>query len=79
MLNKDSLVVQLVAFSDLTWQLPEYLEALNNAGLQEINFPQLSNSNDGRVWRNVPNRKWHATSKGDIPSSKEVVLFHRLY
>jgi DNA modification methylase len=79
MLNKDSLVVQLVAFSDLTWQLPEYLEALNDAGLKEINFPQLSNSNDGRVWRNVPNRKWYTTSKGDIPSSKEVVLFHRLY
>jgi len=79
LLSRDSLVVQMVAFSDSTWQLPHYLEVLNNAGLQEVILSQLSNSSDGRVWRNVPNRKWHASSKGDIPSSKEVVLFHRLY
>lgn len=78
-LSKDSIVVQMVAFSDPTWQLPEYLKVLNNAGLREISFSQLSNSNDGRIWRSVPNRKWHATSKGNIPSSNEVVLFHCLY
>ena len=32
---------------------------------------------DGRLWRNVPNRKWHADQMGETPGSREVVLIHK--
>lgn len=77
-LDKESLVVQMVAFSEVKWQLPRYLETMKNSGFREITFSQLATASDGRLWRKVPNRKWHAEQKGDTPGSKEVVLIHRL-
>ncbi|MGH9959926.1 MAG: hypothetical protein ACREBC_22855 [Pyrinomonadaceae bacterium] len=38
---------------------------------------ELSNSDDGRLWRTVPNRKWYADQRGPGGAGKEVVLFHR--
>jgi hypothetical protein len=73
-----TLLVQMVAFSDPSWQFPAYLQALSRAGFSELKFPVLANHCDGRLWRSVPNRKWYADHKGAIPSSKEVVLFHHL-
>lgn len=75
--NKKTIVVQMVAFSEPKWQLPEYLKSMENAGLREVFFPVLSNSGDKRLWRHVPNRKWYATQKLSIATDKEVVLFHR--
>jgi hypothetical protein len=68
----------MVAFSDSSWQFPKFLQVMEEAGFYEVRFPIVSNSPDDRLWRNIPNRKWYATQKGDIASSKEVVLFHRL-
>jgi len=76
-INNATLVVQLVAFSDPSWQLPQYLEVMEQAGLLELPYPDFANSADGRLWRSVPNRKWYADQKGTLPASKEVVLFHR--
>lgn len=70
-------VVQLIGFSDPSWQLPAYISAMRDAGFSEIFFPELANAEDGRVWRGVPNRKWYARTRGAINASKEVVLFHR--
>jgi len=70
--NSETLIVQMLAFSEPEWQLPRYLEAMMTAGLQE----ELIGAS--RIWREVPNRKWYAQNKGNTPSSKEVVLFHRL-
>lgn len=72
-----TLFVQMVAFSDASWQLPEYLATMRSAGLAEIPTPHLANAGDGRLWRNVPNRKWYADQRGHGAASKEVVLFHR--
>lgn len=74
----ETLLVQMVAFSDPSWQFPKYLQVMKQAGFTEVKLPILSNSSDGRLWRYVPNRKWYADQKGAIPSSREVVLFHRL-
>ncbi|HEY1580523.1 MAG TPA: DNA methyltransferase [Terracidiphilus sp.] len=74
----DTTVVQLVAFSDPTWQLPKYLEMMREAGFAELKFKESSDAPDHRLWRSVPNRKWYATQKGEIGASKEVVLFHKL-
>ncbi|MBE0580153.1 DNA methyltransferase [Devosia sp.] len=71
-------VVQMVAFSDPTWQLPKYLEVMEEAGLQEAFLPALADDRDGRLWRSVPNRRWYAYQRGETPGSQEVVLIHRV-
>jgi hypothetical protein len=73
-----TMVVQMVAFNDSSWQLPAYLEMMESRGFVEKLFPQLANWRDGRVWRTVPNRKWYADKHGATGGSEEVVLFHRL-
>jgi DNA methylase len=75
--DRRTVVIQMVAFSNPSLQLPRYLDAMANAGLVEIKAKGLSNSDDGRIWRAVPNRKWYASQRGEIGASKEVVLFHR--
>lgn len=76
--NKRTLLVQLVAFSDPSWQLPRCLGVLHEAGFKEIECPSIANSKDGRVWRSVPHRKWYAAASDGGQSSHEVVLFHKL-
>jgi hypothetical protein len=75
--DDQTLVVQMVAFSESSWQLPAYLEMMRNSGFEEVLFPALANYTDGRSWRSVPNRKWYADAKGATSSSTEVVLFHK--
>jgi hypothetical protein len=76
--DENTLLVQLVAFSDPAWQLTTYLNVMEEAGFKEMAPQGAANSSDGRVWRRVPNRKWYALQKESQPTAKEVVLFHRL-
>lgn len=76
-LAASSIVVQMVAFSNPSWQLGQYLKTMNKAGFVELKLPQLARVQDGRLWRDVPNRKWHAYQKGPTSGSREVMLFHR--
>lgn len=76
--DKETLVVQMVAFSEPEWQLPRYLETMEDAGFCECFADEVNDSIDNRLWRSVPNRKWYAGLKGATPSSNEVVLFHKL-
>jgi DNA modification methylase len=73
----NTLVVQMVAFSDASWQLPQYLRTMREAGLQEFKLSGIANREDGRLWRTVPNRKWYADQRASVGAGKEVVLFHR--
>jgi len=75
--TRDTVFVQMVAFSKPESQLHAYLDALSRAGLVEVTIPALTNADDKRVWRRVPNRKWYADQRGSIAASNEVVLFHR--
>jgi hypothetical protein len=77
LIDRDTIVVQVVAFSSPAWQLSRYLSVVDDAGLEEIMLPTIPGSHDGRLWRTVPNRKWHADQKGRTGGSEEVVLFHR--
>jgi hypothetical protein len=70
-------VVQMVAFSDPTWQLPRYLETMEEAGLQEMFLPALKGERNGRLWRSVPGRRWYSDQRGETPGSQEVVLLHK--
>lgn len=74
----DATFVQMVAFSDPRVHLKRYLQAMEAAGLSEIQIDSLATRKDGRLWRRVPNRKWYADQRGSTGGSKEVVLIHRL-
>jgi hypothetical protein len=71
-------VIQMIAFSEPDWQLPLYLEVLEDAGFCEKPINGLEDSVDRRLWRNVPNRKWYTGHVNSSQSNKEVVLFHKL-
>jgi hypothetical protein len=75
--DRETIVVQMLAFSEARWQLPRYLETMEEAGLTEIFLPSLKNEGDGRLWRSVPGRRWYSDQRGETPGSKEVVLLHR--
>ena len=75
--DSDTVVVQMLAFSEARWQLPQYIKCMEDAGLTEVFLPTLENHADGRLWRSVPGRRWYSEQRGDTPGSNEVVLFHR--
>jgi hypothetical protein len=72
-----ALVVQMLAFSEPEWQLPRYLNAMKEAGFSEVMPESLRLPVRGRLWRNVPGRRWFALIQGELATSREVVLFHR--
>ena len=75
--DRDTMIVQVVAFSDPAWQLPRYLSVADDVGLAECLLPSGTYAPDSRLWRTVPNRRWYADQRGTSNGSQEVVLFHR--
>jgi hypothetical protein len=75
--NRKTVFVQMLAFSEAHWQLPKYLEAMQQAGLKEVFLSDLKHDGDGRLWREVPSRRWYSEQRGATPGSKEVVLLHQ--
>jgi len=70
-MQPDGMFVQLIAFTNPKNQLPRYLSNMEKAGFKEIRSP------GNRIYRNVPNRRWHANSKGKTAGAREVVLIHQ--
>src|SRR5262249_40347667 len=70
-MSDSAVFVQLIAFANPRRHLPRYLVNMKEAG-----FEELLNGHR-RLWRTVPSRRWHATLKGALSSSREVVLVHR--
>lgn len=66
-----AIMVQLVAFSDPATQLGRYLQNMEASGFVE------ARPLDDRIWRQVPNRRWHAALRGETHGSQEVVLVHQ--
>lgn len=75
--DERTVVVQMVAFSEPSWQLDLYLESMESAGFTEAFLPSLSGQADGRLWRTVPGRRWYSRQRGKTAGSNEVVLIHR--
>jgi hypothetical protein len=75
--DDQTVVIQMVAFSDPSWQLGLYLETMEVAGFTEAFLPSLRGRADGRLWRSVPNRRWYSQQRGTTAGSQEVVLMHR--
>jgi DNA modification methylase len=70
-------IVQMMAFKDPVDHLQRYLGNMKTAGFSEVIFGDngVAEKNN-RIWRIVPNRKWHASLRGNTTGSKEVVLVH---
>lgn len=66
-----AILAQMVAFAEPDRQLRRYLGAMERAG-----FCEAREEGTRRIWRDVPGRKWHASYKGELSSSREVVLIH---
>ena len=67
-----------------TWKTSYSVTSLtmNRAGFSEVIFDQLATADDGRLWRDVPGRRWWAKA-GDRSevvqhTAREVVLIHKL-
>ncbi len=71
-MRQGAYIVQLVAFREPEINFPRYLEIMHIAGYEEINY-----DHSDRIWRTVPNRRWHASLQRGTQPSKEVVLIHR--
>lgn len=75
-------LVQVVGFNNVDAQLDRYLRAMERAGFIEVKYAVLATAEDGRLWRNVPGRRWwaHAGDRAQIAphTAREVVLIHRL-
>ena len=77
-MHKGTYIVQMVAFSDPKNHLPRYLTNMEMAGFKEALFQTGTPLNThNRIWRMVPNRKWHASLRGKTHGSREVVLIHQ--
>lgn len=80
--DADTWLVQVVGFNDVEDQLSRYLATMSKAGFSEYVFSDLATGVDGRLWRDVPGRRWWARA-GDRSevvqhTAREVVLFHKL-
>lgn len=71
-MRQGAVLAQMIAFSEPSRQLRRYLTMMERAG-----FAEQRRKYDCRTWRDVPGRRWHANSKGELASSREVVLIHR--
>lgn len=75
-------IVQVVGFNDGPDQLNRYLSAMEAAGFKEKKHSELATGDDGRLWREVPNRRWWNEARvkrgEDLHTSREVVLIHHL-
>ncbi|HEU4961952.1 MAG TPA: DNA methyltransferase [Sphingomonas sp.] len=76
--DADTTIVQIVAFTRPDEQLPRYNAAAVAAGLEEYRLEMLQGEADGRLWREVPNRKWYNGQRAATSASNEVLLFYRL-
>lgn len=70
-------MVQLVAFHEPETQLGRYLANMSAAGFEEMRLQHGESRDANRIWRSVPNRKWHAANRGASHSANEVLLVHR--
>lgn len=64
-------MIQMVAFSNPADHLPKYLSNMREAGFEPLRGVR------SKIERTVPSRRWHASQKGRLNGSNEVVLIHR--
>ena len=74
--DENTVVAQVVGFSDPDTQLGQYINTLSSSGFKETMVNEQNRSEPFRVWRQVPGRRWY-TNNTEFQSNKEVLLLHR--
>lgn len=72
-MRRGAVLVQMVACREPEAHLPRLVSAIEQSGFSQV--PSSGPAGE-LLWRDVPNRKWHATLRGEIATSKELVLIH---
>lgn len=77
--SEHTVIVQMVGFHDAAHHLERYLDVMAGHGFVEETIGALATKPDGRLWRQVPNRRWWVQdgTRGEH-TAREVVLVHRL-
>lgn len=73
-LDRSTLVAQIVAFSNPKYQLARFREAMSAAGFDEVVNPDMSRF---AITRTIPNRRWYALLSSNQNSAREYLLIHR--
>lgn len=77
-LRDNAWAIHMVGFNDPERQLRQYLKVMRRNGFTEIRSRRLATHGDGRLWRDVPGRRWYAKMNGDtIATRREAVLLFR--
>src|SRR5439155_17837823 len=64
-MKRGAVMIQLVSFGDPRPHLARYLEAMLEAGFEELRTDEhFGQKAHRRIWRPVPGRRWHAAIKG---------------
>jgi hypothetical protein len=74
-MGRDTLLVQLVAFSEPDKHLTKYLRTLDEVGFEQADQLGAHPIKEPRE-RQVPNRKWYADPRGHSGASREFLLVH---
>ena len=81
LMSTESWLVQVVGFNQGSAQFEPYLDVMREIGLDEVRLNALATEPDGRLWRDIPGRRWWVlagTRAGTAPSTaREVVLIYR--
>lgn len=75
--DRNTTIAQVVGFSEPQTQVARYLETMKAAGFREVVFGRCATADDGRLWRDVPGRRWWTKGRAEA-TAREVVLFHRV-
>jgi len=76
--NRDTTIVQLVAFRDPCAHLSRYLSIMEENGFSELTV-SMRGQLGKRAWRDVPGRRWYNHGSQRIAAKRrEVLLVHRL-
>lgn len=78
MLSSESFVAQLVSFSKPEWQLSRYQECMKLAGFESVEVRIKEKGTFDYLSRDVPSRKFYASSNSQARAGTEYFLMHRL-
>lgn len=73
-LEKSTLLAQVISFPDPKRQLCQYRKLMDEAGYKEI---LLDRTDQNIIQREIPNRRWYTKSTDKVTSAREYIIIHK--